>query len=789
MPPQSLDTTPRRSLEVWNVWALIATLFVAVVLVTPFLSIGLSTTKAFVLAAGAIVTLVLFIIARLSRGSVIVPPLALVGALWLPTLAYALSTAFSGVPLAASLWGTSLEPDTLGFMIAAASLGTLAALVLRRAEHYQTFLRASAWAFVVVAAVQLLVVVVGQISPATISPAFSLIGSFEDLAYFLGLGVVGVLIAARFVELTSRARRMLVAATVVALFLLAIANSTIVWILLALVSLGLFIESAMMRKGAVDESDLDDVSLMDESALEADSGSHSIVLPLPVLAVAIFFLVGGVLSGALANALHVNVVSVSPSWQSTLSIAQKTYSVAPVFGTGPGSFGSEWLKYRDVSLNNTVFWNTDFRAGIGFVPTSFVTVGLLGALCWILFLGLFIVLGARMLIGRTPHDSSIRYAAILAFVATIYLFAIAIFASPNVVILALAFVFAGMFASTMRFAQHARQRGLIFSRSPRLGFVVVFSLTLLMFASVVVAYTLVGRYVAVAALTNANAAFSAGNITRAEQEVQNSISFAPSAAAYQAQANIAIVRLGQIAASTTLPAAAAQQAFQTTLSAGINAAITATRLAPTDYQNWLVLGNLYSQAVPLNVSGAYDSAKTAYDKAKALNPTSPEILYIVAQLNIAHKDLKAAQADLKAAVALKQDYLDAIFLLSQLAVQDGNVKEALDAALSAAYFAPNDPNVLFQVGVLRAASGDYPGAGVVLSAAVAANNQFANARYFLAAVYAKQKDLANAIVQLQAIADLSEENAKAVAPLITALQAGKNPFPANLLSVSTPPVN
>ncbi|PIR83184.1 hypothetical protein COU19_01795 [Candidatus Kaiserbacteria bacterium CG10_big_fil_rev_8_21_14_0_10_56_12] len=786
MPPQP---TTRRTLEVWNVWILIATLIVGTILVTPFLSVGLETTKAFLLAAGAIVTLVLYIVARLSRGNIVLPPLALVGSLWLPAVAYGLSTIFSGTPFTTSLWGATLEPDTLGFIVVAATLGTLVAFVIRRAEHYQTLLRAGAWTFVGITLVQVAIVIVGQVMPDTIAPSFSLLGSFQDLSYLLGLGVVATLVTVRFVTLSARIRRVLAATMIAALALIAVAGATIVLVLVALVALGFFIESVMMRKGSATDDELDDVTLLTEREVESDGGTHSIAWPLPVLAVAVFFLVGSALSGALATGLHINALTVSPSWQSTLTVAQKTYSASPVFGTGPGSFGAEWLKYRDASLNTTVFWNTDFHSGVGFIPTSFVTTGLLGAACWLLFMILFIVLGLRMLISRAPEDPVARYVSMLAFVATVYLFAIATFALPNVVLLALLFVFAGLFASTTRYASGAGQWGLIFSRSPRVGFVVVFVLTLFMFASVVVAYTLVERYVALVALSNASTAFSSGDLALAEQEVQQSISFSPSAAAYQTQANIASVKLGQIAATTTLSATAAQQAFQATLSGGINAAITATRLAPTDYQAWLALGNLYAQAVPLNVSGAYDSAKTAFDKAQALNPTSPEILYVLAQLDLAHKDLKAAKADLKSAIALKQDYLKAIFLLSQLEVQDGNVKEALDAALAAAYFAPNDPTVLFQVGVLRAASGDYAGAESALRSAVDANNQFANARYFLAAVYAKEKNLAKATEQLQAIADLSADNAAAVQPLITQLKAGKNPFPANLLSLGTPPVN
>ena len=143
------------------------------------------------------------------------------------------------------------------------------------------------------------------------------------------------------------------------------------------------------------------------------------------------------------------------------------------------------------------------------------------------------------------------------------------------------------------------------------------------------------------------------------------------------------------------------------------------------------------------MAGAYDSAKTAYDKARELNPTNPQIPYIIAQLDIAHRDNKAAQEDLKIAIGLKQDFTAAIFLLSQLQVQDGNVKDALTSALAAAYFAPNNPNILFQIGVLYAAQNDLPNAAAALSSAVAANSQFANARYILAAVYAKQGDIQN----------------------------------------------
>lgn len=785
MPPQTTAVIPsRRSLESGTVWALIATIAVTIFAFTPFLSVPLATTKTFLLMAGALVTLVLYILSRLSRGNVALPPFTLVGALWLPVIAYLLSAVFSGTPFASALWGSAFEADTLGFIFAAAGLGTLTAFALRRAEQYKTFLLSSAWIFTGVSVLSVGIVIVGQFAPSTVSPSFTFMGTYQDLAFFLGLGVIGMLITFRFLDVSLRGRQMLSVATLAALALLAIANSLFVWIMLALVALGLFIETIMMRKHGTQDADLDEATVMNEPALDSGDTNRPIVLPLLVLAVSLFFLVGGNLGSALSNALRIDIFSVSPNWQSTLITAQKTYATAPIFGSGPGTFSVQWLKFRDASLNTGAFWNADFTSGIGFIPTSFVTTGILGAIAWIAFFGLFLVFGIRMLIVRTPQDSFVRYVAILSFVASIYLFAIGTLAVPSTVILALGFIFAGLFASTMRFAAQGRQWGIIFARSPRVGFVVVFSLTLLLLSSVVGSYALIEHYIANVQLARASASFTAGKLAEADRSVQNAISFAPTAVAYQAQANIATLSLREIAASTTIPVAVAQQTFQATLSSGINAALTATRLAPSDYRSWIALGNLYAQAVPLAVSGAYESANTAYEKARELNPTNPEIPYIMAQLDIAHKDIKSAQENLKETIALKPDYAAAIFLLSQLQVQDGQLKEALDTAISAAYFAPKDPTVLFQIGILRAASNDLRGAGEALTAAVEVSPQFANARYFLAAVLAKLGDFPNAQVQLKLIAELSPDNARVVAPLIESLQKGKNPFPANLLSVT-----
>lgn len=797
MPPQS--SAPRRfSLEWASVWALCATIIIAAFVVLPGAAFPLVPTKAFVLALGALASVIVWTLARLARGNIIFPPALLVLALWLPTAASLLSALFMDRPFAIALWGTALEPDTLGFMVTLSVLGTAAALVVRRPDHYRAFTRVAGAALAASIAIAALVIILGQVAPNVVLPAFSYIGSPKDLAVLLGAGVIGILLASRAVPLASpraRALSVALAALLALLALLAVLNNGFVWILVAIAALGLFVEAIAARRfGArAAEDDFDDLAPAPLAATRARGGPvpepssmRSFITPLVVLIVSIFFLIGGNLGNALASFTGTGTLDVRPSWRSTLLVGSHIYARSPLFGSGPGSFGEEWLARRDPSLNTTAFWNVNFPAGIGFIPTAAVTTGALGALAWLALIGLFLFYGVRMLVARAPEDPLVQQVALAAFIIGAYFTAFAFLDLPGPVILALAFVALGVFASTARYARGAGQWGVAFARAPRLGFVIVFALTLLLLGSVGASYALIERAVAVAAFARANAAYAAGDLDRAAARAKTSLSFAVSPAAYTLEALIADAKLAALLAASP-PPEGAERIFQTTISDGISAALSATTRAPGDYQAWAALGNLYGRAVSLGVGGAYESAKSAYDKALALNPTSPELYYTLAGLDIAHRDAQAAAEDLNRAIALKSDYAPAIFLLSQVLVAGGNVKDALAAAETAAYFAPADPNILFQVGVLRAASGDLTGSAQALRAAVEANPQFANARYFLAAVLARQGSYADAKRELEAVAAFSDQNAQAVASAIAALAAERDPFPPNLLTISTAP--
>lgn len=775
-------TTKRFSFDTAAAWVLTLGSVLGILAFWPTLGLSLTPTKVSLVALLLLLALILYILARLTRGNVIVPPLALVGALWIVPVAYALSTLFSGVNLSAAFFGTNFETDTLGFMLILALLGTLAALVFRRPAQYRTVSLLVGGGLALMLVLEVLMLVLSRIPGTSITPTTNVVGTFMDFGMLAGLALVFGLLALRFLSLPKLLKLCVWGGVVLALLSLAIVNALMLWVLVGLTALALFIESIMRRKQSAPDEDFEGVTTLAELEETQEHGSRTLLAPLAVLVVSFFFIVGGTtLGSALTTALGTNVIDARPSWQSTFDIGSHTYAGSPLFGSGPGTFGEQWLKFRDRSVNDTIFWNIDFTSGIGLIPTSLVTTGIFGALAWVLFLGLFLFVGVRALLFRLPQDAFLRFVSVASFTGALYVLALAIFNTPGPIVLALGFLLLGVFISSLRFGAERQEWGILFSKSPRVGFVIVFCLTLLLLGSVVGAYGVLQRYMAEVSYMEASNALGSGDFVRAEEAATRSLLFAPSDRTHRLVASLGIARMNQVASDTSLPAGTAQEQFQAALTGSIQAGQAAAAFNPNNYQNWAILGSVYQTVVPLRIEGSYQSARDAYDRAAALNPTNPVIPFVLAQLEIANGSAARAEEELTKAVTLKRDYAQAIFLLSQIQVSQGKAREALQAAEAAAYFAPNDPTVLFQLGLLRSGNGDTAGAVAALTRATELNPQYANAHFFLGVMYALQGNYQSAATALQTVASLSAENAAAVADDLASLKAGKNPFPPSRL--------
>jgi hypothetical protein len=194
--------------------------------------------------------------------------------------------------------------------------------------------------------------------------ASSLIGGWNDLALFLGLSILLALVALEQLPLTKWGKWFFWAVAGLSLIMLSVINFIYVWVVLAIVSLVMLIYTIRKPQSS------DSAHMLVGHEKKAPTSS-SLVLSLVVFAVSVIFLVGGsAISGFINNHTNISFVEVRPSFGATTDIARQVYKNDAFLGTGPNRFADAWRMYKNGAINATVFWNTDFTAGSGYVQHS-----------------------------------------------------------------------------------------------------------------------------------------------------------------------------------------------------------------------------------------------------------------------------------------------------------------------------------------------------------------------------------------------------------------------------------
>ena len=124
----------------------------------------------------------------------------------------------------------------------------------------------------------------------------------------------------------------------------------------------------------------------------------------------------GSIGGFVSESFGISQIEARPSFSSTLEVAKNTLANSPGFGSGPNRFSIEWSQNKPIAVNQTVFWNVDFSYGVGFIPTTLITSGVLGFVSWILFLGAILILGIRMMF-RSIEDMFSRFVDSIFFLS------------------------------------------------------------------------------------------------------------------------------------------------------------------------------------------------------------------------------------------------------------------------------------------------------------------------------------------------------------------------------------
>ena len=597
------------------------------------------------------------------------------------------------------------------------------------------------------------------------------LGGWHDLAIFLGLLLfLSLALLPTTVGSARLFRALLPGVAVASAVLLLVVNSGDVW--LGLASLGLLCAVYLWDSGRKEG--------VPTSFLPSRRAAWWLLFALVALGL---YWGGPYVHDALPPPLQTNQVDVRPSWQGTFTVAAGVFKqpAGALFGSGPNTFLRDWGLYKPLSVNETQFWDVDFEAGVGFIPTSIVTVGLIGVLAWAALLfallrGAWEAFRAR----RIPAGTSGARGALA--LGALYLAAFHWFSAPGPALTTLTFMLFGLLIAEE--LSGGTVRDLTVSLSWRLwkwrswkekiGVVVLSTLMLALFwAGVQSARALLSNML----VNRAAASYaSTGDIGIASRSVTHALGvLSKNDNAHRAAVQLGMIQITHmIAANDTSDAAGAK--LRDTVADTVGHALTAVKITPDKYQNWLLLGNLYQLLAGLGVENAEENAQRAYQEAQKSNPTSPLPLLSQGQIDLAAKDDAAARGHLEAALALKPDLAVALFLLSQIDARAGDFAKARDEAAAAAQEASQDPLGWYNLGTIYYATGNYQDAVTVLTRATALQNDYANALFLLGVSYYKLGRKEDALSAFDAVVALSPDDA-GLATIIANIRAGKkDPF-------------
>lgn len=776
---QIVEQGEHQGLERIAMFCLLAVMFLLPIFFIPSPSFLLQFSKATLFSLLVLVAFSLWVISRLKDGRFTLPNSSMLIALSGVVGLFVISGFLSGSPTL-SMFGQGFEVGTVVSILMVSLLIFLVPVLFRSKEQIFSSYLAFLVSFFFVALFHILRFVFGTdfLAFGIFGDAVSnTIGKWNDLGVFFGVSALLSLVTIELLSLSRFFKVVVYLSLITSIAFLAIVNFLTIWYVLGLFSLVFLVYLISFNPGSKllsAESTNGDAPVKGlKQKVRYISVSSLIVL----LVSAIFIFSGDRIGGKISETLGIAHIEARPSWSATFDVSKQTLATNLFFGAGPNQFVSEWLKYKPDGINTTIFWNVDFNYGVGLIPTFLATTGILGVIAWVLFFLFFLFSGFKAILSDFSDKFS-QYLVTSSFFVALFLWIFSIFYIPSLTIFVLTFLFSGLFIASLTLAKMTPMKVVSFVTNPKAGFVSVLLLILLLIGGVVLGYALVQKYVASVYFQKGVISFNTvGNLDESEKLIARAASISSQDIYYRFLTELTLIRINKLLSQKSESASVetVRLEFQNLFKVALENANAALALNPGNYENLLSLGRVYEVVVPLKIAGAYENAKSNYEKALALNPKGPGILLTLARLEAVNGDGTKAKEAIVRTLREKNNYTEAIFLLSQIEVQEGNIKGAISSVEAAATLAPTDATVFFQLGLLRFTDKNYEGAAEALEKAVAINSIYANAKYFLGLSYDKLKRADEAIKQFSELKVTNPDN-KEIDLILANLKAGRDPF-------------
>lgn len=411
--------------------------------------------------------------------------------------------------------------------------------------------------------------------------------------------------------------------------------------------------------------------------------------------------------------------SVRPGFGDSLLVGKDVVMNDGVFGIGAGDYTRAWQLYRPQSVITSNYFSYDFNQGFSTITTLLVTVGILGVIGFLMLI--LTALYSTFLSYRKSEPSQEKMITGFLALTLLYLVGISFVIPLSYSMLIVWMVIGGFGLAKAKLNEFHPSKKLAFLMIPIAIVLIVNVGGVLQKARAFMVFNQ-----AQTELTTNGPTDKVGELMSKAEMIYPFDGFYRSHVDYLVQAEQLLV------ASSTAGEEAIKEEYLKKSQMAVDVALLAVKKNPSNYQNYVTLGRAYELAIPFDKEGGYDRAKKSYEEAIKLYPENPYLYVMIARLEASAGSKEGVRTQLTEALKKKQNFADALYLMSQLEASDNKIDEALSYALEAVKSAPEDPLTYTQAGLLYYGKKDYQNAVTALQIALEKDPNNANVAYFLA---------------------------------------------------------
>ena len=674
-------------------------LFLVIVLLPlfflPFTNIPIETSKGLLLVVGLAFCIIFWAIARFLDGRIIFPQSWLLVSGFGICLAFLLSALFSGNSQV-SLFGTMFDVGSFWFIFSAFVLMLMSSIFFRTHERARIVLLG-----VIISSVLILIFQSVHLFFPTITSlgiltdkTSNVLGSWNALGLFAGFSGLMFLLVIEFFSISKIEKLILAVFILLSVFLAAVVNFPLVWILLGISSLVIFVYKVSIT------------FQRNQDVKENEKRNFPFISFIVVIISLFFFMSSSFFGSVIPNLLNISNTEVNPSFGATGLITEEVLSKHPLLGVGPNRFGEAWAMYKPVSINTETFrglqfWDFPFISGFGLLPTLVATSGGLGILAFLVFFILFLIIGTKSIFSSIKNRVNWEVAAF--FVLSLYLFVSSFFYSTGAVIFLLSLAFAGVFIG-LAASNLSKEISISFLNDHRKSFFSILILIFIVIASVIISFKYIERLISISYFTKALTAITipVADIPVAEASIGKALTLFKNDLYLRTYAQIYLMKFNSLATKGAAVLSEEEKALlQLSLDQVVSSAELATTYDPTNYFNFQALGSVYQNLASFGVKNTYSKAIEAYKMASTLNPNNPSLKLAIASALFADGKVKDAKDYANQSLSLKPDYINALLILSQIAKSEGDNTLALTYGQKALSISPTNQDLIKYVDSLK----------------------------------------------------------------------------------------